>query len=65
MTYAFAKSDVMAPFRSLLQKNAQFCWTSELEEAFQHSKEEIVRLVIDGVKMYDPELTTCLSPATQ
>ena len=52
----------MATFQPLLQKNTTFCWTSELEEAFRNSKIENFRLVIVGVKMYDPELTTSLSP---
>ena len=51
----------MAPFRELLKPDKKFEWTAELNEAFENSKVEIVRLVKDGVKMFDPELVTCLS----
>ena len=51
----------MAPFRELLKPAIKFEWTPELHRAFESSKVEIVRLVKDGVKMFDPELTTCLS----
>ena len=51
----------MAPFRDLLKPGIKFEWTPGLDEAFEKSKVEIVRLVKDGVKMFDPKLVTCLS----
>merc|ERR1711942_90788 len=51
----------MAPFRELLKPDRKFEWTAGLDEAFKKSKMEIVRLVKDGVKMFDPQLVTCLS----
>merc|ERR1711954_344359 len=61
VAYAFAKGTIMAPFRELLKPATKFEWTAELDEAFERSKMEIVQLVKDGVKMFDPNLTTCLS----
>ena len=61
VAYAFSKGTIMAPFRDLLKPATKFEWTSQLDKAFLDSKVEIVRLVKDGVKMFDPELVTCLS----
>ena len=49
----------MAPFRELLKPTNKFNWTPDLQEAFVNSKEEIIRLVKDGVKMSDPDLNPC------
>ena len=61
VAYAFSKGTIMAPFRELLKQNTKFEWTSELDKVFEMSKLEIVKLVKDGVKMFDQELVTCLS----
>ena len=51
----------MELFRDLLKPSTKFEWTTQLERAFVESKEEIVRLVTDGVKQFKPERVTCLS----
>ena len=61
VAYAFAKGTLMAPFRELLKPATKFDWSPELDKVFESSKREIVRCVKDGVKMFDPELITCLS----
>ena len=61
VAYAFSKGTIMAPFRELLKPDGKFEWTADMNEAFEKSKVEIVRLVKDGVKMFDPKLVTCLS----
>ena len=43
----------MAPFK--------FKWTPDLDKTFKENKAEIVRLVKNGAKMFDPEIVTCLS----
>ena len=62
ISYCFAASSVMAPFRHLLSPKTEFKWDDTMEEAFVASKKEIVRLIEEGVNSFDPELTTCLSP---
>ena len=52
----------MAPFRHLLRPSTKFEWTKELEECFVESKRKIVGLIEDGVRSFDPQLVTCLSP---
>ena len=61
VAYCFSKGTTMAPFRELLKPSNKFVWTEGLQKAFEQSKEEIVRLVRDGVKMFDPGRVTCLS----
>ena len=61
VAYAFSKGTIMAPFREFLKPDTKFGWTQEIDEAFNSSKVENVRLVKDGVKIFDPELVTCLS----
>ena len=62
ISYCFAASTIMAPFRHLLSPKNEFKWDEDMEEAFVASKKEIVRLIKEGVDAFDPELTTCLSP---
>ena len=50
----------MLPFRELLSPKTPFRWTDKLEEAFQESKLEITRAIREGVRIFDPRLTTCL-----
>ena len=52
----------MAPFRHLLKPSTKFEWIEELEECFDESKKKIIGLIEDGVRSFDPQLVTCLSP---
>ena len=60
LAYAFAQAKVMEPFRELLQKK-EFYWDAILSEIFEASKEEIVKLVRDGVKLFETSRPTCLA----
>ena len=61
VAYTFSQSQVMHPFRCLLQGKKPFYWDSTLDELFRNSKEEIVRLIGEGVKAYDMDKPTCLA----
>ena len=61
ISYAFAAAGEMAPFRSLLSSKLPFCWSDELEAAFQHSKAEILRQCCSGVRKFDPTKNTALA----
>ena len=62
VAYAFAQSKTMAPFREFLSsKTRKFLWDSTMDEIFRKSKEEIISLVNDGVRTFDPSLPTCLT----
>ncbi len=61
VSYAFAQSEVMAPFRELLKKNTKFYWDAPLDELFAKSKKDIIDRVVNGVKMFDTIRTTCLA----
>ena len=62
MDYCFSKSLSIAPFRHLLKPSTKFEWTDELGECFEESKKKIIGLIEDGVRSFDPQLVTCLSP---
>ena len=57
----FSKGKIMAPFRDLLKAKEKFVWTEVLDKAFEESKLDIVKLVKNGIRMFDPGLVTCLS----
>ena len=60
VAYAFSSSDIMLPFRNLLKPTTPFVWTQELQDSFDKSKEEIVKAVENGVRIYNPLKTTAL-----
>ena len=60
VAYAFSNAEVMLPFRNLLKPSTEFLWTQELQNSFDKSKDEIVKAVENGVKIYDPSKTTAL-----
>ena len=53
---------IMAPFRPFLSPKNKFEWSKELDEAFEASKEAIVRAIIKGVEIFDLTKKTCLRP---
>ena len=55
-------TDLMAPFKPLLSPKTRFHWDEVLEHAFQESKFEIVKVIEEGVKIFDPCRITALSP---
>jgi hypothetical protein len=61
VSYAFAASPVMEPFRHLLSSKVPFSWSPELGTAFLASKREVVRQCEDGVRSFDPKLPTALA----
>ena len=63
VSYAFAQSRVMAPFRDLLKTKAgsKFYWDDTLDRLFRHSKEVVIQCVEDGVRSFEPHRPTCLS----
>ena len=61
VSFAYALSAAMLPFRELLNSKKKFHWDSTLDELFVKTKEFIVEKVIDGVKMFDVVRATCLA----
>ena len=61
VAYSFSETSVMEPLRDLQSKKKPFYWDDNLTAAFQKSKEEIVRLICEGVKAYDLSKHTCLA----
>ena len=61
VSYTFSQLSVMDPFRHLLSNKVPFSWSPDLEEAFEASKQEIVRQVEAGVRSFDTSLPTCLA----
>ena len=61
ISYTFAASPVMLPFKHLLSSKNSFTWSAELEQAFIASKEEVVRQCELGVRSFNPDLPTALA----
>ena len=61
IAYTFALSEIMLPFRQLLRPQVPFVWSSELEEAFKASKEEIIRQCVKGVRLFSMTAPTGLA----
>lgn len=52
LSYAFVHTEVMIPFRELLQKKALYL-DSNLDATFAASKDETVRLEQNGIKSFE------------
>ena len=61
VSYSFATSPVLLPFKHLLSSKTSFFWSPELEVAFKASKQEVVDQCRQGVRTFDPSLPTALS----
>ena len=61
VSYAFASSPIMLPFRHLLSSKTPFSWSPELDSAFTESKKEVVRQCEAGVRSFDPALPTAVA----
>ena len=53
VSYAFAKSEVMSPFRELLRKNKKFYWDDQLTEIFKKARIQVTELVRQGVTLFE------------
>ena len=64
VSYGFAKSGIMEPFRHMLKPDTWavgFSWTSELEQGFRLAKEKIIEAVTNGVRHFEVGRETCLA----
>ena len=53
---------IMEPFKPFLSPRCKFSWSPQLEEAFQLSKDAIIRAIREGVEIFDMQRRTCLRP---
>ena len=58
MAYAFSNTESFK--RVLLKHSIVFLWTQELQDSSDKSKNEIVKAVENGVKIYDPNRVAAL-----
>ena len=61
ISYTFAATEHMAPFRQLLSSKLPFAWSQELDLAFQKSKAEIIRQCSLGVRKFEPHRLSALA----
>lgn len=61
VSYAFAMTERMLPFRKLLKPGTPFSWTDELDHLFEESKALIVSEIHKGVEIFDKTRPTCLA----
>ena len=61
VSYSFAQSEIMFPFRELLQHRKKFYWDETLTTLFEKSKENIIAKIENGVKIFDVGRHTCLA----
>ena len=60
VSWAYAISPIMQPFRDLIKPNVKFYWDSTLDELFQKSKQGIIQSVKEVVQTFEPQQRTCL-----
>ena len=60
VNWAYANSQAMTPFRSLVKPGTVFCWNATLEGLFESCKRKILQQVRNGVVKYDLERYTCI-----
>ena len=60
VSYAFASSEKMAPFRDFLKPSVKFSWTPELQALFHEAKGFIIQEVKLGVQIFEKNRPTCL-----
>ena len=60
VSYAFAATERMLPFRQLLKQGTRFIWTDQLDRLFQESKSLIINEIHKGVEIFDKTKPTCL-----
>ena len=61
VSYSFAIAPHMAPFRQLLSSKLPFYWSTELQIAFDKSKQEIIQQCEQGVRNFVPNAPTVLA----
>ena len=61
VSFAFAQTELMLPFRELLKHNQKFYWDQSLESLFQSTKLKIIAQIEEGIKSFDCKKATCLS----
>lgn len=61
VSYAFAATERMLPFRESLKPGTQFLWNDELQRLFDESKSMIISEIKDGVRIFDKSKPTCLA----
>ena len=61
VSYAFAASSRMQPFRQALKPGTPFLWNKELDNLFNESKSIITNEVEEGVRIFDKSKPTCLA----
>ena len=59
--YAFSMAKQMKAFRHLLKPSTKFDWTDELDALFHQSKVVVIEEMKEGVRLFEPSRTTCLS----
>ena len=60
LSWAYAISPIMRPFRELIKPHVQFYWDDTLESLFAQSKIQLMECVKSGVKSFDCNKRTCL-----
>ena len=53
VSYAFASSEKLQPFRHLLQPNTLFMWSNQLDGLFRESKSDIIQEIENGISISD------------
>ena len=51
---------LVEPFRKFLSPKEKFYWNNELNDIFEASKEAIIKMIQDGVQIFDIKRKTCL-----
>eukprot|EP00794_Sanderia_malayensis_P002522 gene2522-2915_t len=61
VSYAFAATERMLPFRESLKPGTHFLWNDELQRLFDESKSLIISEIEDGVRIFDKLKPMCLA----
>ena len=61
VSYAFATTDRMLPFRELLKPGIPFHWDDTLDNIFKETKDVIISEIKEGVRIFDKSKPTCLA----
>ena len=60
---SYAKlTKIMEPFRPFLSPKIKFFWDGRLDQAFESSKDAIIRSIKKGVEIFEIDRLTCLRP---